>query len=376
MKAIKLSSGILVMFLLLFLFIFSIVACNSTIEPNNTSAARTVGSPSETPSQLPSVTDTLLPVPTITETIRKTVAPSITSTPTREITSTKLLPAAGNLIFLNQRSELGKMPDGIYMIRFPDLKPTVIVPKEEHSGLQVHPSLSPDGKWIVFSSTDRLGNYDLYIIGSDGKGLRRLTYGGYSDYPSWSPDGNWIAYSALNNIFIIHPDGSGAEGLTSGPGNKRMPVWSPDGRYIAYINNPTELVGNFDFNLQVLDMQTRKSYTLVEGVREYPFGGNLSWSLDSKKIYFTKAEDCANLYMIDNKEGAAPLPVDFPTGNLEGISWSPDGKWMSYIVSRDSKNCFWAGTQMFIAPVDGSYAVEILDSSAFDPVQPAWAPLQ
>ncbi|MQL05697.1 hypothetical protein EI015_26875, partial [Escherichia coli] len=61
------------------------------------------------------------------------------------------------------------------------------------------PSLSPDGKWIVFRS-GRSGHKNLYIMDAvhgERNGLRRLTEGPWTDTMcNWSPDGEWIAFAS------------------------------------------------------------------------------------------------------------------------------------------------------------------------------------
>ncbi|MGA2090057.1 MAG: Tol-Pal system beta propeller repeat protein TolB [Endomicrobiales bacterium] len=50
-----------------------------------------------------------------------------------------------------------------------------------------NPSWSPDGRFIIFSTT-RSGKQELYIIGADGSGLRKLCdMAGSSNSPSWGP---------------------------------------------------------------------------------------------------------------------------------------------------------------------------------------------
>jgi hypothetical protein len=58
------------------------------------------------------------------------------------------------------------------------------------------PDFSPDGQWIVFNSHTTPQN--LFLVRSDGTGLRQLTYGGQMDRcPQWSPDGSQIAFCSV-----------------------------------------------------------------------------------------------------------------------------------------------------------------------------------
>src|SRR5690242_5003196 len=44
----------------------------------------------------------------------------------------------------------------------------------------IYPRFSPDGKWIAFSS-NREGNYDVYVVASGGGKPRQLTYHSVDD---------------------------------------------------------------------------------------------------------------------------------------------------------------------------------------------------
>ncbi len=54
-------------------------------------------------------------------------------------------------------------------------------------GTNESPSYSPNGRHVAFSSTRGSGTKQIWIIGRDGRGLRRITSVGNNEMPSWSP---------------------------------------------------------------------------------------------------------------------------------------------------------------------------------------------
>jgi TolB protein len=99
-----------------------------------------------------------------------------------------------------------------------------------HPDDDFHPSISPDGKQLIFRS-HRLPE-GLYLMNTDGTHLRQLTDFGLR--PAWSPDGRRIAFYGHQDIWVIDIDGINLTNLTQDGVGNFAPAWSPDGRQIAY----------------------------------------------------------------------------------------------------------------------------------------------
>ena len=96
-----------------------------------------------------------------------------------------------------------------------------------------HPSWSPDGERIAFTS-DRKGdfeNFDIYVMDTDGGNPRNLTNSRQNDWhPSWSPNGEHIAFASERDgnreIYVMDSDGGNPRNLTNNPHDDTAPAWS------------------------------------------------------------------------------------------------------------------------------------------------------
>jgi len=60
-----------------------------------------------------------------------------------------------------------------------------IVQLTSNAGNNEHPTWSPDGNLIAFSS-NRSGSYQIYIMRMDGSNVTRITNSGENTAPTWS----------------------------------------------------------------------------------------------------------------------------------------------------------------------------------------------
>ena len=78
------------------------------------------------------------------------------------------------------------------------------------SARNYHVRLSPDGQQVAFDS-DRDGERAVYVGGSDGTDVRKVSGDGFAAVPTWSPDGGRLAFvraelgrARVWNLWLLH----------------------------------------------------------------------------------------------------------------------------------------------------------------------------
>ena len=100
--------------------------------------------------------------------------------------------------------------------------------------------VSPDGKRIAFSS-NRNGNYDIYVMTIDGGEPKQITFhSGVEILCEWSPDGKKLLYISNRDqgpgrldLYEISVEGGPSRRITYDGG--REGSYSPDGTKIVYV---------------------------------------------------------------------------------------------------------------------------------------------
>lgn len=107
-------------------------------------------------------------------------------------------------------------------------------------GLDAHPSFSPDGTSITYSS-DRTGKFEIYARLAETGGGRDIAVtndGNENVQPVWSPDGKMIAYHSLRlNGISVAPSLGGTPRRITEFGSQ--PAWSPESRRIVFRSERT-----------------------------------------------------------------------------------------------------------------------------------------
>ena len=189
-------------------------------------------------------------------------------------------------------------------------------------GMTFAPRFSPDGNSVIMSMA-KSGNTDIYEMSLSSRSPKRITTSTSIDTsPSFSPDGSQIVFESdrggTQQLYTMSRSGGNVQRITFGDGRYANPVWSPRGDLIAFTR-----------------MYKGKFYIGV--IRPDGKGERL----------------ISSAY------------------HVEGPTWSPNGRVLSYFKERPSGNS--RSAKIYTVDITG-YNERWLKTPA-DGSDPAWSPI-
>jgi Tol biopolymer transport system component len=237
----------------------------------------------------------------------------------------------------------------------------------DHGAEDGGPAWSPDGKRIAFHS-NRAGNFDIYLMDADGSHVERLTdHPADESQPHWSPDGRWIAFESerdgTSEIYRVRPDTKRVRRLTDSPSRKLGPAHSPDGHSIAYMD------GGLDrWQVALLDLGSGESRYLTRR------GGNCrpSWSPDGRLLALVSTRDSskADIWLTEVGRAASWKLASREDAHNYDPSFSPDGRALAFASTFERQPEEW---DLYLVDVNGRGLTQLTSGPGNDRF-PAWRP--
>jgi eukaryotic-like serine/threonine-protein kinase len=185
------------------------------------------------------------------------------------------------------------------------------------------PSISADGKTIVYESDDQKRNETkIYVMNTDTAEIRHLV-GPNASFPRISPDAKTVVYFSDDKLWKVPTSGGTAVRLTRDEESPTpfSPAISNDSTRIAYLYKKWE-------------GRTLRQYLRIQPLEggaptvEKPWtrGGRLSWMPGDEGVSFKSDGQPENLYL-DRLDGSEPRQVtSYTSGSIYSYDWTADGK--------------------------------------------------
>ena len=196
-------------------------------------------------------------------------------------------------------------------------------------GGQTTPSVSPDGKRLLFSkiAMDR----DIVELPLDGSAPRTLLATSLPEYsPTWSPAGDQFAYITRRNgtdeLWVHSKQGNWDRPVVTAKEFPTLevllsPVFSPDGSRIAYT---AMLAGGARRRSLAISPAGGGAPTIIAD------GYAPSWSPDGSQIAFLWIKPDGTIPVATVSVGSDRMPHEIEgVPGVNGPQWSPDGKWIA-----------------------------------------------
>ncbi|MBK8285492.1 MAG: PD40 domain-containing protein [Ahniella sp.] len=213
-----------------------------------------------------------------------------------------------------------------------------IRPLTSDPGYEYRADLSADGRWFVYTQSDRDGGPSrLWFQDIEGQHPELLTAPGDHEFrPALSPDGKQIAFLRRDDFSCgVHVR------ATTGGASRRLadcgfpggtPAWSSDQRALVFtaVAEP-----GFAAGLSLIDLHTGKVSTLTRPTLAEGPDRDAEWVPKQRRISFARGYDGEqHLLQIDLDAPEQAPTVLFDAGRLQGHAWYHDGSQL--LVASDA----------------------------------------
>ncbi len=245
----------------------------------------------------------------------------------------------------------------LYLFESPGSEPRRLT---KDPGLDYNGVISPDGRWVVFTS-ERSGNPDLYVLDLEGDaGPRPLVESpAMEDAAAISPDGRRLLFVSTRDgnadIFATafrpwDPSAAGrAVNLTRHAAGDYNPAFSPDGTRILFSSSRDATVATSTGAGPPATYLASELYVMRadgSGVRRLThhenWDGAPAWTPDGRQVVFYSQRDGdpriyrAGIDGMDSIDGSWPEPISAPGEPALSPVPTPDGR-LAFTARRDDR---------------------------------------
>jgi dipeptidyl aminopeptidase/acylaminoacyl peptidase len=225
------------------------------------------------------------------------------------------------------------------------------------------PQASPDGTLVAFTlrATDleaNRGRTDIWVVGTDGKGLRRMTSDPASDSsPRWSPDSKTIYFlssrSGSSQVWKIAVAGGEPFQVTKLPLDVGSFIVSPDGAKLAL---SMEVFPGTTVDETVKRLaEKEKSKASGRLYTELLYRHWDAWSDGRRNHLFVMPVSGGDA--VDVMKAMAADTPSRPFGGTEEYAFTPDSKSVVFTARDAGREEAWSTNfDLWLAPADGSAA--------------------
>jgi tricorn protease len=213
-----------------------------------------------------------------------------------------------------------------------------------HIARETSPRFSPDGQWVAFSS-NRMGNYDVFVMPVTGGEPRQLTFhSANDDVQYWTPDGKGIVFATSRGpnpwgspLHVVSIDGGLPVPMTMD--NASAGMISLDGTMVAFNRNGFRYNrrgyrGNNSADVYVQDLATKQVRQLtdtdIRQYREFVHDAHPMWGADGMIYFASERSSVFNIWRVDPRTGTQSQVTRHDGLGIRFPSISPDGRTIIY----------------------------------------------